>query len=173
MRLTINQTWNGHPLATGDHTRLDLVVASGMLHVVLDAPFHNDAPPPRPPGPTDHLWDYEVVELFLLGTDTRYLEIELGPHGHYLVLLLHGIRRRVSAPLPIEFTARIEQDKRRWSGHARIPLAHVPPGLHAVNAYALHGSPGARHHLAAYPVPGETPDFHQPTAFGPLHLPVP
>ena len=35
------------------------------------------------------LWDYEVVELFLLNSDTEeYLELEFGPHGHYLAWVI-------------------------------------------------------------------------------------
>jgi len=42
-----------------------------------------------------------VVEAFFLGTDDRYLEVEVGPHGHYLVLQLHGSRNLVRDHVPI------------------------------------------------------------------------
>ena len=33
-----------------------------------------------PTGPTDKLWDYEVVEAFFLNsTDQTYMEVEFGP----------------------------------------------------------------------------------------------
>jgi hypothetical protein len=40
---------------------------------------------------TGNSWDlcnHDVVELFLLGKDERYLQPEIGPYGHYLVLQL-------------------------------------------------------------------------------------
>lgn len=41
----------------------------------VDAPFHDDPAPPLPVGVCPGLWDYEVVELMLLGSDERYLEV--------------------------------------------------------------------------------------------------
>ena len=53
--------------------------------------FQSDYGKRDPPGSYYQLWDYEVVELFFLNSKTgRYLELEFGPHGHYLVLLLAG-----------------------------------------------------------------------------------
>jgi len=132
----------------------------------VDAPFHGDPPPAAAPGPVDRLWDYEVVELFLLGEDERYLEIELGPGGHHLVLALAGRRELVASGLPLDFAAHI--DGARWSGRASLPLHRLPPGLRAANAYAIHGTGPARRHLAAHPVPGPLPDFHRLDAFPPL-----
>ena len=34
-----------------------------------------------------NLWEYDVVECFLVGPDGRYLELELGAGGHFLALL--------------------------------------------------------------------------------------
>lgn len=40
--------------------------------------MYNDPPAPSsPPGATDELWEYEVVELFLMGSEQRYLEVEV------------------------------------------------------------------------------------------------
>jgi hypothetical protein len=135
------------------------------LAVEVEAPDHSDAPPPGPPGPTPRLWEHEVVELFLLGDAERYLEIELGPHGHHLVLSLHGRRRVEQQGLAIEYEARREGG--RWGGRARVPRIWLPPGLARCNAYAIHGEGAARRHLAAFPVPGAEPDFHRLERFGP------
>ena len=37
----------------------------------------------------------------------RYIEIELGPHGHHIVLLLDGVRNAVAKLLPIQYEATI------------------------------------------------------------------
>ena len=36
---------------------------------------------------------------------SRYVEIELGPHGHHIVLLLDGERNAVAKLLPIQYDA--------------------------------------------------------------------
>ena len=77
------------------------------LSVQVRAPYHSDSPPPSPPGPMDFLWEYEVVELFLLGAGERYTEIELGPHGHHLVLQLVGCRNVVRRCIPVQYQAEI------------------------------------------------------------------
>lgn len=136
------------------------------MAVTVDAPFHHDPAPPEQPGPTDGLWEYEVVELFLLTPPDHYLEIELGPHGHYLLLELRGRRQVVRSGMPIAYDAQI--DEGRWSGHAEIPLDYLPTGASRGNGYAIHGQPPARSYLAYYPVPGTAPDFHRLDRFGPL-----
>lgn len=51
----------------------------------VQARFYDDTRPDADPGYLMGLWDYEVVELFLLNSQTEeYLELEFGPHGHYL-----------------------------------------------------------------------------------------
>ena len=44
-------------------------------------------------GPFLQLWNYETVELFFLNDADQYLEVQLGPHGHYQVILLAGRRK--------------------------------------------------------------------------------
>ena len=55
----------------------------------VEANFYNDAKPDAEPGYLMGLWDYEVVELFLLNSHTEeYLELEFGPHGHFLAWVI-------------------------------------------------------------------------------------
>lgn len=54
------------------------------------------------------LWDFEVVEAFFLCSKTeQYLEIELGPHGHHLVLFLSGRKNIIEKCLPIKWDVKI------------------------------------------------------------------
>ena len=54
------------------------------------------------------LWDYEVVEIFFLSSkDNMYLEVEFGPHGHHLGLLLKSRQKCIKHSFPIDYTAKI------------------------------------------------------------------
>ena len=123
-------------------------------------------------GSTDQLWNYEVVEVFLLGADNHYLEIELGPKGHYLLLQLHGYRNVTQTGLTLEhFSARI--DHKQWTGNALIPKDYLPHGLAKFNAYAIHGSGAHRRYLSLFPTPYgkyKDPDFHRLDYFRDFNL---
>jgi hypothetical protein len=165
MEIDIDSTWEGLP--AGECVRLWLFWDADALIVEITAPYHGDPPPPGDPGPTDRLWEYEVVELFLVNDDGRspvYTEVELSPHGHHLVLKLEGIRKPVSTRHEIEWQARIDGD--RWTGTACIPMDLLPAEITHYNAYAIHGIGAERRYLAAHPVPGDGPDFHRLAHFG-------
>ncbi|ETW97340.1 MAG: hypothetical protein ETSY1_23040 [Candidatus Entotheonella factor] len=168
VKLHIRQTWDGRSIHPDEEAWLDISAHQRDLVICVDAPFHGDPPPAPPPGSTDALWTYEVIELFLLGHCSHYMEIELGPHGHYLVLQLEGVRHITRAHLPMAYNT--ERQGARWRGHARLPLACLPPGADRANAYAIRGTGDQRQYFAAFPVPGEKPDFHRLDAFGPFEL---
>jgi hypothetical protein len=180
----VRGTWDGRALTSDEFARFDLEIDRGHGALVLrvEAADYGDPAPTAPAGSLEGLWEYEVVELFLLGSNDRYLEIELGPRGHHLGILLEGRRRVVESGLPIEFEVdrdtgapgktdgKPPSDDSRWSGEARLDLAWLPDGVHAANAYAIHGTGAARRYLAAHPVPGPRPDFHRLECFGPVSL---
>lgn len=173
--LTIDHDWNGERLDT-PHATVTLTAEVTALRIEVDARYHGDPPPGAPPGPTEGLWQFEVVEVFLAGApgddgSVAYTEIELGPHGHHLVLRLEGVRKIAQSRLAIDFAARI--DAGRWHGVASVPWSLLPHGPLTGNAYAIHGVGTARRHLAAFPVPGPAPDFHQPARFRPLGIEQP
>jgi hypothetical protein len=171
--LRVDRTWSGEPLEPEHHAELSLKAAKGGLLLIVDAPFQGDRPPHGPPGSTPALWEHEVVELFVAGEgaadEVEYLEVELSPHGHHLVLLLAGVRRVVEAGLGLDYRAAIEGD--RWRGEAWLPRSWLPPPPHRAAAFALHGTGGRRRYLSSLPLPGDRPDFHQPHRFPRIHLP--
>lgn len=166
MQIAVDKTWDGAPVGVSERVELELQRVGEALVVEVDAPFHADPRPPVDKGRVDRLWDWEVVEVFLLGAHERYLEIELGPHGHYLVLELAGRRHVERQALLIEYEAQIHHG--RWHGVAHVPLSYLPEAPTHLNAYAIHGVGSERRFLAATPVPGDAPDFHRLEHFAPL-----
>lgn len=165
-RFEITRDWRGAPVPAAERVAVDVALDDDVLTVLVDAPWHGDAPPATAPGSTDRLWEHEVVELFLVGKGERYLEIELGPHGHYLALRLAGVRHVIERHLPVRYAARV--DGVRWRGRATLARALEPEPVIAANAYAIHGTGSARRYLAAHPLPGAVPDFHRLASFPPI-----
>ena len=101
--------------------------------VEIEAPYFNDEPKPMvnngtepaPNGSFYGLWDYEVAEMFFLGDNDRYTELEFGPHGQYLVLFLDGVRNAVTHSLDItSYEASIDGED-NFHGPKRINSCHV------------------------------------------------
>ncbi|MFZ6183993.1 hypothetical protein [Nannocystis pusilla] len=166
MQLVIDRLWDGSASAPSERIILDLHARAGALEIAVDAPFHGDPAPPFAPGSTPGLWNFEVVELFLHAPDDRYLELELGPHGHTLALQLHGVRNLV-ATVDVAFVAEPPANG-RWRGRAVVSPDLLPPGLARWNAHAIHGQGEARRYLSAIPAAGARPDFHRPDVTAPL-----
>lgn len=171
---SIATTWDGDPV--GHIPVLFKVSAENETSVKVDVsgPLFNDpGPPPAPPGsPCPELWDYEVAEIFFLGADDKYLEVELCPHGQHLVLLLSGTRNMIKDKLALNYTATTDSVHKTWKGKAVIPVDYFPPGVTKVNAYAIHGSGDSRQYEALYPATKEfgTPDFHRLQFFKDLNF---
>ncbi len=158
LRLPIESTWDGHPI--GDDEAVDVTIHSAPRgwQVEVVAPYHGDTPPDTPAGLLDGLWEYEVVELFIAGPRAQYLELEMGPLGHILVLCFDGLRHRAGPPIAVEYHARITGS--RWTGCACLPTDLLPPGPHRANAHAIHGE-APRRYLSHRATPGDQPDFHR------------
>jgi hypothetical protein len=164
---TIAHTWDGEPIDGRESVALCLEqTPAGDWEIVIDAPYHDDLPPPAAAGQFRALWEHEVVEVFFAGANGLYLEVELGPHGHHLLQLLDAPRNIVSRELPLEYTATIRE--KRWTGRAVISTSVLPGGVARLNCFAIHGRDEHRRYLAWSPLPGSKPDFHQPNRFPPL-----
>jgi hypothetical protein len=165
-RLVIDKTWCGCALSEDEHAHLSLHLSETQLVIDVDAPFYCDPSPDGPVGTTWALWEHEVMEIFILGEQERYLEVELGPYGHYLLLLLEGQRNIIARDLPMKFHREIEGG--RWRGRSEIERKWLPKGDLKVNAYGIHGQGEERVHQACYALVGDRPDFHQLSACRPI-----
>jgi hypothetical protein len=133
------------------------------LHVTAAS---RDADPPRIPAAAPgsrvaDLWQYDVVELFLVGRGGRYLELELGAGGHFLLLSFRAPRVRCDAHEALRPAIEHARGASGWSASLVLDWSLVPPDVSALNAFAC----ARGRHLAHHPVPGTAPDFHQPGAF--------
>jgi hypothetical protein len=169
--LRIERDWQGRLLPQTDRALVTASLAADELVVEFDAPYFGDPPPPCAAGSTPKLWEHEVVELFIADAGDHYLELEFGPHGHYLALELRGVRSIVRQGMPIAYEVRIELASARpaegsgpigrYRGTARVPMSYLPLQPARGNAYAIHGTADARCYHASAAVPGDRPDFHR------------
>ena len=92
----IRGTWDGEAI-DHDPVELSLVAAGEDLIISISAPYFGDpAPEGGKPGETYwQLWEHEVVEAFFLNDQEQYLELEFGPHGQHLMLILNGNRNAI------------------------------------------------------------------------------
>jgi hypothetical protein len=179
--------WDGTKVDAADQVSVSIdVVGPGVapespkepcLVISVDSPFFNDPAPPEGPSKNlDGLWNYEVVEVFIKGRHDKYVEIEMGPHGHYLVLVCDGYRQCFLRGIePISYTATKNASSTRWIGRMVCPLRILPPPTDiptapfSFNAYAIRDDltrPGERIHAAVFaPFRAEeeyaVPDFHK------------
>lgn len=167
--LTAGRRWDGAALPVAARAELRLSWEPGALRVDVDAPFAGDPPPPAPPGSTDRLWEHEVVELFVVRPDGSYVELELGPHGHHLLLELAGVRQVVRSGLPVDSWAPTVADG-RFRGTARVDRGLLPDRPARACAFRIWGPGADRTYASTVPLPGERPDFHQPDRFPPWLL---
>ena len=157
-------TWDGKGIPEEEEAHLSLIfIENGDLQIQIEAPFHDDPAPEGKKGSFWGLWEYEVVEIFLVGEDGHYTELEFSPHGHYLTLRLDAPRSVVTKEEPIQYQAEITG--KRWKGHSIVPQKLLPSSIHRVNCFAIHGQNENRRYLCHRPLPGDKPDFHQPRYF--------
>ncbi|KAI9563048.1 hypothetical protein GHT06_010505 [Daphnia sinensis] len=175
MKVSIETTWDNQPIV-----HQPAIIELKSLHdndiqMDVEGTFFNDPPNPGgvPGEPFMGLWDFEVIELFLANDENQYVEIELGPWGQHIVLLLNGVHKTIRHSLPLRYKVIQRTESGRWQGQAIIPASYLPPNVTKMNAYAIHGSGVKRTYEALYPVPQgqfENPDFHRLDFFRPVNV---
>jgi hypothetical protein len=164
LALGIERFWDGTPCPHARlHGRVELAARGVGLELVASLPHQ---PKPRVPAAplgdrVSNLWEYDVVECFLVGAGGRYLEIELGAGGHFLVLSFSGPRIRSDGHESFRPELDFTSDPHAWCSRLFLDWELVPPALERLNAFVSAG--GA--HLAYGALPGPAPDFHQPARF--------
>ncbi len=170
LSLRADRLWNGSN-CPDDRLWTNVFVSQireGLL-VRVEAPMlHDQKVPDAPMGSrVEGLWEYDVVELFLVGPGHTYLEIELGAGGHFLVLGFDSIRHRSNAFEQFAPMIRFERTgEKLWKSSLTIPWKMVPENLRALNAFAIMGG----EFLAFSPLPGKEPNYHQPDVYPSVSL---
>ncbi len=117
----------------------------------------------------------------------RYIEIMLGPHGHYLMTGFSGAGDDSTVDTGMVFESppetKIDLVKGRWSCKASIPFFYLPaPGddprdplslIWALNYCGMHdknSEKDGRQYLSLVHLPGSGPNLHQLHHFAPLVL---
>jgi len=182
-------TWGPEPYQTSFRACWDPVA----LHVRFDA--DDDGPWHTMATRDDHIWEEEVVEIFVDadGTGRNYAELEISPANVVCDLrvaspwpTLHSLTEWDWEGLTTSVTPRAGGGQRGWVATARLPWAGLgslyPPGavdlppdpgqawLFNVFRIKRPGGPSRPHEglvLAAWSKPAG-PSFHDPAAFRPL-----
>jgi hypothetical protein len=165
LHLRIDRLWDGST-CPDDRLWANLFVSQTKEGICVRAQgpmLHEQKIPDAPMGSrVEGLWDYDVIELFLVGPGHQYLEIELGAGGHFLVLRFDSIRRRSDSFESFVPILRFEKTGTKlWHSSLTIPWYIIPENLRAMNAFAIM----AGQFLAYSSVPGEEPDYHQPDRY--------
>lgn len=164
-QLVIASTWDGRELAPAERSHVEIALTSAdsgsraIVQLTWDAPFAESAAPPAPAGYYPDLWQHEVVEVFIAGAGQEYLELEVGPYGHYALFGFARERQRDRTISLREFT--FGTDMGRFCGRAAFDAAELPAGALRWNAYRITGAEPPRQYQAAVAVPGARPDFHR------------
>ena len=149
--------------------------------------FDDSAPNSR----RDHLWDRDVVEVFLQPPDllakgtypgprdnTRYYgyykELEIAPNGMWLDL---EIAPSGAADLKSSLTrsVHVDAEEKIWAAELTIPMRSLTPAFDPghdwrANFYRVEGKAEPRKYLAWQPTRTHEPNFHVPEAFGQLRF---
>lgn len=185
----VDHTWNGRQTAHSYEVDFSLSASNGDMEIVINAPFHDDPPPPVSRGKLEGLHDFEVVEIFISGfpfgndvADTPYLEIQVGPHGHYFLAFFMREADWVNQDTTLDFlmppVINISHSTKRWHATLSIPSYYLPEPRCGdnfevewrANVCAIHGPANNREYLSAHRLPGNQPNFHQLACFAPVQL---
>ena len=104
--MSVRRNWNGSACSPSHRSKAWCCIDSGSGSLVLgiEATYSDDPRPRVAPGPTINLDSYESVAFYIatqahasrsdVGVDDlEYLQVVVGPHGHYMVQRLRGNRK--------------------------------------------------------------------------------
>jgi hypothetical protein len=185
----LDHTWDGQPTQFSYSVEYSLSAINGDMQIVINAPFHNDSAPSFAPGKVENMQDYEAVDVFISGfpysydvAETPYLEIQVGPHGHYFLAFFMREADWPNQDITLDLLTQpkigISHSTNRWHATIAIPSYFLPEPRCGdnfavewkTNVCAIFGSLENRQYLSANRLPGTQPNFHQLACFSPIQL---
>lgn len=155
----------------------------GNLYFLFICPYEklNLKPNPVTDAETNHLWDWDVAEVFI-GSDfqhiSRYKEFEVSPQGEWVDLDIDRdfIQKNNGIQWNSGFTskARIDAGKKIWYAEMKIPFSAIDKRRPAegieyrINLYRCQDSEPGRKYINWQPTGQKT--FHVPEKFGRMKL---
>ena len=163
LSIRVDRLWNGDQCPDERvHCVFDLSITSEGLCVQTESPILHEQRIPTEAAigsRVEELWNFDVVELFLVGPGHQYLEIELGAGGHFLILCFDRIRHQSKDYKNFQPILQFHKTQQKtWVSKLTIPWKIIPENLRALNAFMI----SSGQFLAYSPLPGDKPDFHQP-----------
>jgi hypothetical protein len=168
LALDVAHRWDGTPLPG---LRAFVLLSAAPEGLWVEAGMAHARTPRVPDAPrgarVEGLWEYDVVECFVVSASGRYLELELGAGGHYLALAFAAPRLRTHDHARESLAVEWQSDPGSWRARCRVPRAWLSEPIVRANAFAIADGEFAAH----APVGGAQPDFHRPHAYPEVRVP--
>lgn len=172
--ITIEHHWDGTALPHAEYAQCSIALEDQYVTVRATAVLpYGICAPNAPVGFADGLWEYDVLELFAVAPDGTYVEVELGPRGHWLAYWFLSYRHRDAREIDrtqMVYTTQVEGNT--WTAQCRFPSAWLPAQWAQLrwNVYQIRrrGDAGEYDYLAWKSDPTVAPDFHRTECFASL-----
>lgn len=177
----ITTDWRGGPSTLETIARFTW--SADALFFSFDCAYDELAIDEAAPTTTEHaeLYRFDAVEVFLdpdPSTPATYLELEVGPRGHFLDVDVDRDRRPrgdVAWSSGMRIGTSIDPTVNRYRVEVKVPVGALGqvllvPGVLRVGLFRLSGRGDGRLYLARFPTMTERPSFHVPERFGSLEL---
>jgi len=127
----------------------------------------NPSVPSTPIGFTHGLWEHDVFEIFVCGNDGSYIEIEVGPAGHWLVYGFYNYRDQIKDFGERDLKVKTSVNGTIWSGQVCLPKKWLMDSIEncTYNFYQIRKAGKKREYLAWQSIPNIEPDFHRTECF--------
>ena len=174
-RVQFDHDWQGKNADSQRQTEVRLLWTPTALYLNFLARYCviTTFPDADASGRRDHLWDRDVVEVFLQPDSfdaRRYKEFEVSPNGFWIDLdIAHGKLSDLSSGM--RSRAKVDASAKIWTAELAIPMKCLvehfdPSAVWRVNFYRVEGPTEPRFYSAWRPTKTPQANFHVPELFG-------
>jgi len=175
--IRFHQDWQGKHADRKRETEVRLLWTREVLYLRFLAHYRSVTvfPDAEASGRRDHLWDRDVVEVFLQPAGSNgpnYKEFEVSPNGFWIDLDIGpGEKRNLQSGL--RHRAKVDGRSKTWVAEMALPMKSLtaqfdPTKAWRVNFFRVEGATEPRFYSAWRPTGTPVPNFHVPEAFGKL-----